>query len=249
MLTIDKISLIDKSPSGGYEITFVDGKKILIRKRRCIPALLTLIKYGEGCESDLTTSTTNLAELKDKLRGKIPEDLIKDNYRDANKPFSELWNEEGFTFIKNPPDEKRAGSQKYVLDTADHPKLFTAAKAPARRPPTRTQQEQLLLKQDNRCNFCNSTVKSRNTIPHDTYAKDKVRLVWDHRRPVEKMGDSCETNYQGLCFSCNKNKWMICNICSDSGESCQSCALAFPEATSVVFPTKEDVRDRLGKHY
>ena len=56
----------------------------------------------EGCENDLTKLTTNLLELKQVLKGKMPDDLILDSYSDANKPFSELWNEEGLTFIKNP---------------------------------------------------------------------------------------------------------------------------------------------------
>ena len=249
MLKISDIRSIDKHASDGYHITFEDGEKIVIRKRRCIPALLTLIKHGEGCESDLTTSTTNLAELQIELKGKIDDRIIQSHYRDANKPFSELWNEEGFTFVKNPPNEKRLGSQKYILDPSDHPKLFTATKPPKRTPPTRTEQDQLIVKQGNRCNFCNSIVRTASTIPHNTYAKDKVRLVWDHRRPVEKNGDSCVENYQGLCFSCNKSKWMSCNNCSDTGGACQDCALAFPEKTSVVFPTKENISDRLGKHY
>ena len=42
---------------GGYDIVFEKDKIIRIHKRRTIPALLTLIKHGEGCESDLTNAT------------------------------------------------------------------------------------------------------------------------------------------------------------------------------------------------
>jgi hypothetical protein len=50
--------------------------------------------------------------------------LIQDYYGDANKPFSELWNEEGFYFITNPVGQRRGRSQMYVLREEDHEKLF-----------------------------------------------------------------------------------------------------------------------------
>ena len=107
---------IQKNKDGGYDIFFTDDRKIHIHKRRTIPALLTLIKHGEGCESDLTNATDNLRLIKEELAEKIPADLIQDSYSDANKPFSELWNEEGFFFIQNPPGKKRFGSQVYILE-------------------------------------------------------------------------------------------------------------------------------------
>jgi hypothetical protein len=101
-MDISDIKIIIRNPEGkGYLIELNDGRKIIMHKRRTIPALLTLIKYGEACEADLTSSSTNLAELKEELAGRIPDDLIQSSYSDANKPFSELWNEEGFTFISN----------------------------------------------------------------------------------------------------------------------------------------------------
>ena len=112
-LYIKNIKIIQKNKiEGCYEIVFNDDRIIKMHKRRTIPALLTLIKHGEGCESDLTNTTDNLKKLKIELDGRIPDDLILDSYSDANKPFSELWNEEGFVFIKNPVGEKRLGWSK-----------------------------------------------------------------------------------------------------------------------------------------
>ena len=210
--------------------------------------MLTLIKYGEGCENDLTKLTTNLLELKQVLKGKMPDDLILDSYSDANKPFSELWNEEGFTFIKNPIGEKRQGSQKYVLDPKDHFRLFTVLKKAERKPPNAQERETILKIQDSRCNFCNSKIFPSSQVGKNTFAKDRVRLVWDHRIPIEKSGRSCLDNYQGLCFSCNKYKWMICNICELSGNECVKCTLAFPEKFSKILPTGEDISDRSTKY-
>jgi hypothetical protein len=55
----------------------------------------------------------------------MPENWIQDAYADANKPFSELWNEEGIVWITNTPGDRRLGSQRYVLNPEDHDKFFT----------------------------------------------------------------------------------------------------------------------------
>lgn len=202
-----------------------------------------MIRYGEGCESDLTKTSNNLKEIKKILSGKIPDNLIQDSYSDANKPFSELWNEEGFVFIKNPPNSKRMGSQKYVLLPEDHHKLFTSTKKAKRKPPDLKTQKILLKTQNNKCNFCGSNLKKQSNTNSNSFARDRVRLVWDHRIPIEKGGGSEEINYQGLCFYCNKCKWQICNICTTP--RCNSCALAYPEKTHIIYPTTEDISDRL----
>jgi hypothetical protein len=244
-IKLTDIKSIHKNPEGkGYLIELTSGRSIKMDKRRTIPALLTLIRFGEGCENDLTKLTNNLQELKQILKGKIPEKLIQDSYSDANKPFSELWNEEGFTFIQNPPGETRQGSQKYVLLEEDHEKLFTAAKKACRSAPSDEEQKHLLEQQEGRCNLCGSVVKPGKDVLSNTFARDRVRLVWDHRIPVEKGGDSEEGNYQGLCFYCNKCKWQICNICDSEEVACEECALAFPEKTMKIYPTGEDISDR-----
>ncbi|MDO8335163.1 MAG: HNH endonuclease [Candidatus Saccharibacteria bacterium] len=248
-LTIAGITSITKHISGrGYAINFPDGRVIHLHKRRTIPALLTLIKFGEGCETDLTRNSTNLADLKEALRGKMSEDFFQDSYSDANKPFSELWNEEGFTFITNPHGQSRLGSKKYVLDPNDHEKLFLAGKKAERKPPTATHQEVLMQRQDSCCNLCNSKLRVGAGISPNSFSRDRIRLVWDHRIPVEKGGDSLAGNYQALCFYCNKCKWQVCNFCTLPADSCFNCALAFPEETSIIAPTQENIGDR-APHY
>mgnify|MGYP000217843303 CR=1 FL=1 len=250
MLTIESIKEIRKNTNDeekGYYIVFLDDRKVHIRKRRAIPALLTLIRYGEGCENDLTKLTDNLETLKQMLEGKIPSDLIRDSYSDANKPFSELWNEEGFVFITNPVGEKRQGSQKYVLNPSDHDSLFIAIKPPERKAPTKEQKIELLKKHENKCNICGSVVKEKKEIDNRTFYKDRVRLVWDHRVPIEKNGSSHIDNYQPLCFACNKYKWQICSICD--GGDCSTCVLAYREDSCIIKPTGENISDRMGKDY
>ncbi len=250
-LILSNIDKIVKNPSSngkGYLILFKDGRFILMHKRRTIPALLTLIKYGEGCERDLTKASNNLQEIKEELKGKIPYDLIQESYSDANKPYSELWNEEGFTFIQRPVGEKRFGAQKYVLDEKDHEKLFSVQKKANRASIAKNQAKEILRIQNSKCNFCGSLLRSRRDIDHKTYAKDRVRLVWDHRTPVEKGGNSEQSNFQALCFYCNKSKWQICSFCEDGPQNCPDCALASPEHSSIIFPTKENIADRLNRN-
>ena len=239
----------NKSGTKGYVIEFNDEKQIFIHKKRTIPALLTLIKHGEGCESDISNGAENLKQLKKELGSRLAEGVIQDGYSDANKPFSELWNEEGFVFIENPSKEKRGGSQRYVLKSSDHHRLFTVTKKAERKPPSKVEQAELLKIQNGRCNFCSSIIRSGTELDNATFARDRSRLVWDHRKPVEKGGDSDKGNYQALCFYCNKCKWQICNLCNLEIDACKKCALANPENSKIIAPTKEDISDRAPHHH
>ena len=125
MAKLEDITRIEKNEGhSGYSIVFNDGRRILITKRRTIPALLLLLKYGDGCEADLQKGSERLPAIKSILSGKIPDDLIQDYYADANKPFSELWNEEGFVWISNKTGMRRSGSQLYCLNEGEHEKFF-----------------------------------------------------------------------------------------------------------------------------
>lgn len=244
-IEIENIVRIEKNKAGkGYRILFDDGREILMTKRRTIPALLLLLKYGEGCEADLQKGSERLPAIKRLLRGKIPDSWIQDSYADANKPFSELWNEEGFVWITNTPGDRRLGSQRYVLKPEDHEKFFTASIQKAnRRSLTPKEKEAIREKQRSRCNICKSQIYPRSKIKRHTFSKDRVRQVFDHRIPVEKGGSSDLENFQALCFYCNKSKWQICTICT--AESCAQCALAYPERNKRITPTQEDISDRM----
>lgn len=240
----DIIEISSSTQERGHVIKFSDGRSIKLTKRRTIPALLILIKYGDGCEADLQRGSTRLPEIKQLLVGKIPSHYIQDSYADANKPFSELWNEEGFVWIENSPGDKRLGSQRYVLHSSDHEKFFqpTIKKAYRQAPKVKDKNE-IRQHQNGLCNLCGAKIISRTQIRKNTFSRDRVREVFDHRVPVEKGGTSDPSNFQALCFYCNKSKWQICNICEE--ESCSGCALAFPEKHKIVKPTQEDIQDRM----
>lgn len=246
MLKIENIKNIYKNTDNlkGYYIEFDDGRKIHVTKRRTIIALLVLIKNGIGTEADIAQGNTTIGVIKKILGKKIPPHFIQDYYGDANKPYSELWNEEGFTFIDNLKGGRRGLSQKYVLKPYDHSKLFTVVKKAHRKAPSPKQKQYLVKKQNGKCNLCGSNVMAKSKLQKTTYAKDRRRLVFDHRRPVEKGGDSTIDNFQGLCFYCNKCKWQICNICHLS-ECDITCALRHPEKSKIIAPTQENISDLL----
>ena len=246
MLKIKNIKKIykNKDELKGYYIEFNDGKKIHLTKRRTIISLLVLIENGEGTESDIAQGNSTIEEIRKILGDKIPHHFIQDYYGDANKRYSELWNEEGFTFIDNLKGGRTGLSQKYTLKPSDHPKLFEVVKKAYRKAPTKEQRIKLEKNQKGKCNFCGSNVMPKSKLKKNTYAKDRRRLVFDHRRPVERGGDSILDNFQGLCFYCNKCKWQICNICSIT--DCDiNCALRNPETSKIISPTKEDISDVL----
>ena len=123
MLRIEDIVVIRQAQvyGRGYEIVFPDNRIIWLTKRRTIAGLLLLIKYEVCSEEDLVGANDRLEEIKRILVGKYNPAWIKDRYGDANKPFSELWTEEGFSCIHA---EGLQGNRKYVLRREDHESLF-----------------------------------------------------------------------------------------------------------------------------
>lgn len=235
----------NKGEIGGYFIEFSDGRKIHLTKRRTIIALLILIHKGEGSEADIAQGNSTISEIRQLLKDKIPENYIQDFYGDANKPYSELWNEEGFTFIDNLKGGRAGRSQKYTLKKSDHEKLFTISKKAYRKAPNAEQKKAIRDRQNGYCNLCESKLMVKADLKHDTYSKDRRREVFDHRKPVERGGKSDLENYQALCFYCNKSKWQICNICNIK-DCDENCALRNPENSKIIAPTSENISDVLG---
>lgn len=242
MLRIEDIIEIRKAAvyDRGYEIVFPDNKIIWLTKRRTIAGLLLLIKYETCSEEDLVGANNRLQEIKQILRGKFNESWIKDRYGDANKPFSELWTEEGFSCVHA---EGLQGNRQYVLRPADHDSLFNPNAKAVREQISSTEKQLVLEKQNGRCNFCGSILKESTAIKPHTFAKDRVSMEFDHRIPVDRGGESSVDNYQALCHYCNKCKRQMCFVCH---EDCNAtCALVTPEEYSIVLATGEDISDRI----
>ncbi|MEG2324429.1 MAG: HNH endonuclease signature motif containing protein [Anaerovoracaceae bacterium] len=236
IIEIRKAEVFDR----GYEIVFPENKIIWLTKRRTIAGLLLLIKYEVCSEEDLVGANNRLQEVKTILAGKYNPTWIKDRYGDANKPFSELWTEEGFSCIRA---EGLRGNRQYVLRKEDHDLLFNPSAKFIREQIGNSEKQIILQQQINKCNLCGAILKESAMIQRHTYAKDRVTLEFDHRIPVDRGGDSNIMNYQALCHYCNKSKRQMCFICS---ETCnKNCALVSPETSSIVLATGEDISDRL----
>lgn len=244
MLKIEDIVEIRKAKvyDKGYEIVFPDAKIIWLTKRRTLAGLLLLIKYHTCSEEDLVGANNRLSEIKKILDGKFDPSWIKDRYGDANKPFSELWTEEGFSCVHA---EGLQGNRQYVLNPQDHDSLFNSNAKSVRKQISATDKKIILDYQNHRCNFCGAVLKESTSIQPHTFAKDRVSLEFDHRIPVDRGGDSSIDNYQALCHYCNKCKRQMCFICH---EDCnKNCALVSPETSQVVLATNENISDRLNK--
>ncbi len=243
MLNIENISKISKA-STGYEIEFNDHRLIKLKKRRTLIALLILIHYGVGSEEDLAGGNDHLQTVKTIIQGKYNPLWIKDRYGDANKPFSELWTEEGFTFIEA---RGLSGNRKYVLEPSDHDKLFIDRISYSRKQLSKGEKELLLKESNYRCNICGSKFQEPQEINHKVFSKDRVIKEFDHRQPIEKKGSNKLENFQVLCHYCNKSKRQICYICPL--DSCsESCALVHPESQFIIVPTEENISDRIFHH-
>lgn len=244
MIQIKDIKAITKNSGdeSGYTISFFStDKTIELSKKRTVVGLLLLLKYQTCTEADLTGTNGRLSALKSELIGKdIPSDLIKDRYGDANKPFSELWTEEMFSFI-HASDMK--GSREYVLDESDQDKLFEHVDKSKRISISKAEEKIILERQAGRCNICGAQLKSRACIDEHTFEKDRVTLEIDHRIPVDRGGKSVLDNYQALCHYCNKCKRQMCYLC-DKKQCDTTCALVNPENYNLVIPTGEDISDR-----
>ncbi len=244
MTNLKDIKKIQKaSDRNGYEIVFNDQRKIWLTKKRTIAGLLLLIHYGIASEADLAGANNRLATIKKILINKMDSDLIQDRYGDANKPFSELWTEEGFSCVHS---ANMDGNRQYVLDQSDHEKLFQNNIKNQRVQISSNEKRIVLRRQNNRCNICGSLLKESKEIPVHAFSKDRVKLEFDHRIPIDRGGKNKVSNIQALCHYCNKCKRQMCFLC-DKKRCSHHCALVHPENKRIVIATKEDIQDRITK--
>ena len=242
MLYLEDIIEIRKATNrSGYEIVFSGNRVIWVIKRRALAGLLLLIKYQYCSEADLVGANGRLAEVKAILDGKIPSEWIQDRYGDANKPFSELWTEEGFSCVHA---EAMQGNRQYVLHPDDHEMLFQVNAKSTRIQLKSREKDIILSRQSHRCNICGAILKDSRAMLAHTFAKDRVSVEIDHRIPVDRGGTNNMENMQALCHYCNKCKRQMCFICNHNACSI-SCALVYPEYNDVVLATMENIRDRI----
>jgi hypothetical protein len=67
------------------------------------------------------------------------------------------------------------------------------------------------------------------------------KIAIDHRVPQLKGGEDKIENLQLLSYYINERKNQICAKCTL--KSCNECVLAYPEQSSIIAPTNEDISD------
>ena len=138
------------------------------------------------------------------------------------------------------------GNRQYVLHPSDHELLFQENAKAVRIQLNSTEKEQILSAQSYRCNICGALLKPTNQINPHTFAKDRVRIEFDHRIPIDHGGSNNTENIQALCHYCNKCKRQMCFVCHL--RTCSpNCALVYPEHENFVLATDENILDRITK--
>ena len=142
--------------------------------------------------------------------------------------------------------EAMHGNRQYVLHPSDHELLFQENAKAVRIQLNSTEKEQILSAQSYRCNICGALLKPTNQINPHTFAKDRVRIEFDHRIPIDHGGANNIENIQALCHYCNKCKRQMCFVCHL--RTCSpNCALVYPEHENFVLATDENILDRITK--
>ena len=77
--------------------------------------------------------------------------------------------------------------------------------------------------------------------PKHTFAERLRVKAIDHRRPKLKQGKTEFDNLQILSHYVNERKKQICSICTEP--KCEKCALAYPENTTIVYPTGDEISE------
>lgn len=134
----------------------------------------------------------------------------------------ELRNEFGF-----PIEAKIKNGEYFYHLQSRHPK------SPTRRRPyfTPSQKKEIVAKTGTICNICKQK------------PKDNAALMWDHRIPFNKGGETSAENGQLLCAFCNNLKRQACGICN--APNCENCLFSYPEIAQMTCVLGFD--DRLWK--
>jgi len=169
---------------------------------------------------------------------------LDDMFHDPNRALSSLRKEDGYEHFLE--IEYR---NKVTFVKLDAEKLFETANKKTeiinlwprdnRESLSRDLQERLITNFDGRCNITGIGLKENTEFGNVVFMKNAMLLAFDHRKPLSKGGTNQEHNFQLLSKMANDEKNKICNACIDP--QCEICALAHPERSTVIYPTKQDI--------
>ncbi len=169
-------------------------------------------------------------------------DMLQGYGIDDNKLFDELRSHSGFASLMEKQSERRENKDVWKLDLE---KLWSVSEGLSNpiwfglNDTTDLQKfKPELTKRDGyRCNISGIPLLDESK---GKFVSNARKPAIDHRRPQNKKGEDNIENLQFLSEYINLMKMKQCTSCCMDAK-CEECALAFPEKTSIIYPTKEDI--------
>ena len=181
----------------------------------------------------------------------IHDKKFKDILDDTNKAMNEFINDEGYKgFVKKiiKKNTKGRNVDHFTIEldkVCKHLDRGGEFKRQKRRQPNSNIRSEILNKTNSCCAITGYKLYSKKQlkIDNNNFLSKMLELVFDHRVPLFKGGsDSVDeiNNWQILSTYVNEEKNKICKNCYE--DSCENCSLAFPEKSSIIKPTNQNIK-------
>ncbi len=181
----------------------------------------------------------------------IHDKKFKDILDDTNKAMNEFINDEGYKDFVTKISKKNTKGRNIdyftieldkVCKHIDRGGVFERQK---RRQPNKKVIFEILKKTNSCCAITGYKLYSKQQLKKDknNFLSKMLELVFDHKIPLFKGGsDSIDEidNWQILSTYVNEEKNKICKNCYE--DSCENCCLAYPEKSSIIKPTNQNIK-------
>ena len=167
-------------------------------------------------------------------------------YADPNRAYNDLKNDEGYqSFLTEARNTKNTMTVKLQVEKLckhcnPNGEPVYLGVADQRETLAPEDQKKIVDNFGGLCNITKIKLYDKGEFDHRTFAKSLMVVNYDHRRPKFKGGNNSLENYQIISEFVNREKNKICKICHDA--KCESCALAYPEKTSIIHPTGQNIK-------
>ena len=233
-----------------YEIIEKDKKKITIFKWHFNKKDYSLEFAGTG------RRTHSFGWLLEKYPEyfNVHDELITKKYKDSNKAVNEFIKDEGFDGFVLEKKIQASNNEKVNSFKLDLPKICKHIDRDGkfakqvRRQPNKVIKSELLKRSMSSCEITGYKLFSKKELKKNktNFMSKMLEIVFDHRVPLFKGGSDDNTNldnWQVLSWYVNNEKNKVCKNCYEN--NCDDCALAYPENSIKIKPTKQNLKDLL----
>ena len=172
-------------------------------------------------------------------------------YDDPNKAVNEFMNDKGFiSFVQ----QKKISSKNGLVDSykLDFKKLTQFLDSGGviheifRRQPSKKVKDILSKETGNICQITGFKLLAKTRLKESSsdFLIKLTSINYDHKVPLFKGGDDSPDspkNWMTISEYANREKNKICKTCDYA--NCNECALAFPENTSTIKPSGQNLKD------